>query len=140
MAPIGFSGCRHIVKKSKQVTSELDYKQEFFLDGPHTRQLAAALYGGHCTYNRPFDPTCREIRRYLQIFRLLLIFHGGRLVKFSSYDPTRAEHPFRITESHDIKYGALHFTNATAPFFSKRHYSVILFSDLSVMRIRIFAA
>ena len=39
MASIAFSDCRHKVKKSKQFISGLDHKQEFFLAGPHTRQL-----------------------------------------------------------------------------------------------------
>ena len=37
--PSLFSDCRHKMKKSKQFIPELDHKQEFFLAGPHTRQL-----------------------------------------------------------------------------------------------------
>ena len=88
MAPTVFSDCRHIVMKSGQFTCELDYRQEFFLHGPHSRQQMMHCMGAMDTITSLIIQLALKDSDIYSFLAYLSVSHGGKLAKSPSYDPT----------------------------------------------------
>ena len=116
MASTGFSDCRQIVKKSRKYAPALDYNQEFFLAGPHTRQFTAALYGASAIIMSLIIQAAGKDSDIYSFFGFCLFYDGGRLAKSPSYDPTKGKqkNPALRPDLQHLFRGAALFTNAAS--------------------------